>query len=265
MRLLIVEGNTEETRMHRESFGIRSYHIIFKEMISFMYPTARVDVVFPAYKDMQLPNILKLKKYDGILWTGSALSVLEDSLPVNQQLEFAEDIFKSGTPFYGSCWGLQIATVVSGGKVSKGKKGLEFGITQPIQLSNKGKESPFFKNRTNNFQALCIHYDEVEEIPEKTEVLASNSHSKVQAMTINYKRSQFFGVQYHPEFKTEDMVTIASFLKKNLVKNQYFSSITEAESFIQYLSDKKKLPIEVANYKLHSQEIHSWLNHLKND
>jgi len=263
MRLLVVEGNTEETRILRESFGIRPYHKIFREMLHFLEPNAQVEVVFPTQKGNQLPTISQLKKMDGILWTGSSLSVLHDSFPVNQQLEFADNVFKSGTPFYGSCWGLQLATVVSGGKVAKGDKGLELGISSPIQLTEKGKKSSFFKNRENDYQALCIHYDEVAKLPENAEILAFNSHSKVQAMTIDYKQSQFFGVQYHPEFKAEDMALIVSFLINYLIKSGYFSSKKDADIFIQKLSHPSNLPKEIANYKLHTQEIRSWLDHLK--
>jgi len=263
MRLLVVEGNKEETKINRESFGIRPYHLIFKEMLHFLEPTSRIDVVFPAHKDPKLPALSELKKFDGVLWTGSSLSVLDDTFSVNQQLEFAEDVFKSGVPFYGSCWGLQIATLVSGGKVAKSKNGLEIGISESIQLTNKGRKSSFFKDRKNDFRSLCIHYDEVSVLPENTEVLASNIHSKVQAMTINYRKSQFFGVQYHPEFRNQDMALIVSFLAKNLLESQYFSSESDARNFISKLESTNGLPKEIAEYKQHNQEISSWLNQLK--
>jgi GMP synthase (glutamine-hydrolysing) len=188
MRLLIVEGNREETRIKRESFGIRPYHLIFKEMIHFLEPAAQVDIVFPAHIDKKLPTSLELKKFDGILWTGSSLSVLDDTPSVTSQLNFGEDIFNSGVPFYGSCWGLQIATVVAGGKVGKSKNGLELGVSKPIKLTNSGKKSSFFKKR-----------------------------------------------------RTRE----------------------EAENFISVLSDKNKLPEEIVDFKLHSQEIGAWLKHIK--
>jgi GMP synthase (glutamine-hydrolysing) len=263
MRLLIVEGNREETRIKRESFGIRPYHLIFKEMIHFLEPAAQVDIVFPAHIDKKLPTSLELKKFDGILWTGSSLSVLDDTPSVTSQLNFGEDIFNSGVPFYGSCWGLQIATVVAGGKVGKSKNGLELGVSKPIKLTNSGKKSSFFKKRRNEFNALCIHYDEITKIPENSVILAENSHSEVQALTISYKKSNFFGVQYHPEFKNSDMALISSFLVKKLTESKFFTSREEAENFISVLSDKNKLPEEIVDFKLHSQEIGAWLKHIK--
>ena len=263
MKLLIVEGNTEGTRLEREKFGINTYHQIFRELIYSLEPSAIVDVVFPADDNKELPSSRDLKKYDGLLWTGSALSVLDVAPSVTRQFNFAEDVFKSGIPFYGSCWALQLATVVSGGKVAPSKNGLEFGIAEKIKITQEGKKSPYFINRKNTYKALSIHFDEIVQIPENAVILASNDHSKVQAMTINYKNSLFFGVQYHPEFRTSDMALITSFLSKKLVANGSFPSSREVDTFSRKLSDQLEIPHEIADYGLHTQEIRYWLNFIK--
>jgi GMP synthase (glutamine-hydrolysing) len=262
MKLLIVEGNNEETRVKREGYGIKPYHLTFREMLRFLVPKARTDVAFPTDKGKNLPSISQLKEYDGVLWTGSSLSVLEDIPDVNRQLTFAETIFESGVPFYGSCWGMQVATVVSGGKVALSGNGLEFGISKPIELTELGKASPFFTNRNSGYSALCIHFDEIAKLPENAQVLASNPHSKVQAMTFRYKNAQFFGVQYHPEFKTSDMALITSFLSERLVKSGTFNSETEVLQFSDRLTQKKNIPKEITDYKLHTQEIMAWLGYI---
>lgn len=262
MRLLIVEGNTEKTRIERGTFGIKPYHITFQEMLKGLVPKAVTEVAFPADKETILPSIQKLKTYEGVLWTGSSLSVLDNILAVQQQLDFAETVFKSGLPFYGSCWGLQVATVVAGGKVAKGKNGLELASSKLISLTDEGKKSPFLKYRKTPYKSLCIHYDEVAELPKNTEVLAYNEHSKVQAMTFNYLNSRFFGVQYHPEFKTSEMALIISFLKEKLIDNNYFPSEEEANNLIDSLNNKEGLKEEISNYKLHTQEIKAWLDYI---
>ena len=102
--------------------------------------------VLPIQKK-KLPSIEQLKHYDGVLWTGSSLSVLDDVPSVNQQLNFADTVFKSGIPFYGSCWGLQVATQVAGGTIEKSNNGLELGVSKSIQLTDAGKNSSFFKKQ----------------------------------------------------------------------------------------------------------------------
>jgi GMP synthase (glutamine-hydrolysing) len=265
MKLLVVEGNNEETRMERGFFGITVYHELFRNLLQNLIPSAQIDIAFPTDVDKSLPTLNRLKQYDGIVWTGSSLSVLDANPFVQRQLSFAEDAFSSGVPIYGSCWGLQVATVVAGGTVEKSANGLEFGVTQPIELTESGMQSPFFKGRKDAYSALCIHFDEVCELPENTEVLATNNHSKVQAMRFLYKKSNFFGVQYHPEFRCQDMALITSFLSDKLLTSGVFEKEKQVNDFCNQLATKEELPVEITNYQLHSQEIKNWLFWLTNN
>ena len=155
---------------------------------------------FPSDTDNHLPSVNQLQAFQGVLWTGSSLHVNDSSPAVKRQLMFAEKVFKSAVPFYGSCWGLQIAVVVAGGQVATCGRGRELGITQPIVLSDSGKQHVYFSGRTDRYRALCMHLDEIVKVPKDATVLARNDHSEIQALTIRYGDSEFFGVQYHPEF-----------------------------------------------------------------
>lgn len=262
MKLLIVEGNNEEARVLRDAVGLKPYHHIFKEMVHFLWPSVQTEIVFPADGSKNLPTAEQLKKYDGILWTGSALSVTDNVPSVTDQLNFAETIFESGTPLYGSCWGLQVATTVAGGQVARGNKGLEFGIAKDITLTEAGSKSPFFSKRKSMYSALCIHYDEVVRAPENAVVLAYNAHSKIQALVFNYKKSSFFGVQYHPEFNPSHMVLITSLLSEKLIQSGRFASEGEVNEFVIRLSEEKDLPQEIIEYHLHTQEVKAWLEQI---
>lgn len=261
MKLLIVEGNNEETRVKRRAFGIKPYHLLFKEMLHFLVPNAETHSVFPADGTMDLPTISQLEEFDGILWTGSSLSITNTIPDVTRQLDFAETIFQSGTPLYGSCWGLQVATIAAGGEVGPSPNGLEFGISRPIELTQEGVESPFFEGRSLNYAALCIHYDEVLKLPQNAIVLASNSHSPVQAVVFDYKKSSFFGVQYHPEFNSEQMALITSFLEEKLQESDSFASINEVRNFSKRVLEQSNLPPEIIDYNVHTSEIRAWLNY----
>ena len=265
MKLLIVEGNNEQTRLQRGAFGIKPYHLMFQEMLRGLVPKAQSDFAFPADGASHLPTSAQLEKYDGVLWTGSSLSVLDDIPDVQQQLNFANEVFQTGVPFYGSCWGMQVATVVAGGMVALSKNGLEFGISKPIDLTLLGRESPLTSHRKRTYSALCIHYDEVVKAPENAIILASNAHSQVQAMTFDYKKGSFFGVQYHPEFNPSDMALIASFLSEKLVKSNAFDSMEEVQEFALSLREQKGIPPEICDYQLHTQEISAWLRHISGE
>lgn len=262
MKLLVVEGNNEEIWREREACGGMPYHKRFQAMLKILMPVAEVDVAFPADGDSKLLTAEELSKYDGVLWTGSSLYVNDPIPEVQCQLTFAEDVYSSGVPFYGSCWGLQIATVVAGGQVSTCRKGLEIGITQLIELTQAGNNHSYFQGRKEKYHALCIHLDEVVKLPKNTTVLARNEHSEIQALIIKHKNSEFFGVQYHPEFMVSDMVFIAKRMSKKLVEEKVFKSENDVWNFAKSLEVDKDIPADISNYLLHTQEVKSWLDHL---
>jgi len=260
MRLLVVEGNRKETWQKREALGGVPYHKRFQAMLRILQPKAEVAIAFPADDDTLLPSVNQLRSFQGVLWTGSSLHVNDPSPAIWRQLAFAEDVFKSGVPFYGSCWGLQVATKVAGGQVASCLKGREFGITKPIELMDSGKQHVYFKGRTEKYSALCLHLDEIVKLPENSEVLARNDHSEVQALTIRYKNSEFFGVQYHPEFLVSDLVFIARQMSQSLFNEGIFETEEGIANFISDLEDPSNFPSEISNYSLHIQEVKSWLD-----
>ena len=261
MRLLVVEGNKRDTWVRRELSGGIAYHKRFRTMLEYLQPGCQVEFAFPADDFASLPSIHELQSYHGVLWTGSSLHVNHPVSAVQQQLMFAERVFESRVPFYGSCWGLQVAVVVAGGKVGPCEKGREIGISEPIVLTDSGCEHPYFSGRKHQFKALCLHLDEIVELPSNSNVLAKNSHSEIQALTIRYKGSEFFGVQYHPEFKVSDLVFITKQMMPSLVEEGRFPSETSVDEFISTLLDHNNVPEEVSNYMAHIQEIKNWLHH----
>jgi GMP synthase (glutamine-hydrolysing) len=232
----------------------------FQAMLKILVPTAVVKFAFPADHDTLLPTKKQLEAFDGVLWTGSSLSVNDSAPAVQRQLTFAADVFNSGVTFYGSCWGLQVAAVVAGGKVDTCTKGWEFGISNPVRLTAEGKNHPCFRGRKGSFSVLVVHKDEVVMLPKNSTVLAENNHSKVQAMTIRHGKSEFFGVQYHPEFIASDMAFIARRRSGILVNEGVFRSKQAVEAFALKLETKTDLPSSVTDYMLHVQEVNHWLS-----
>ena len=63
------------------------------------------------------------------------------------------------------------------------------------------------------------HFDEVTVLPEASELLATNSHTSIQAY-INYEQ-RLFGTQFHPEFDKEAGNKIFLKDRKLLERNNY--------------------------------------------
>jgi GMP synthase (glutamine-hydrolysing) len=120
---------------------------------------------------------------------------------VTRQIDFAREAFTAGVPTWGSCWGLQLATVALGGTVRRNPRGRELGVARAITITAVGRSHPLLATRPSVFDALCSHIDELEQLPPGAEVLARNELCAIQALTVELPSgSIFFGTQYHPEF-----------------------------------------------------------------
>lgn len=253
MKLLVVEGNPKRIWQPREAQGGMPYHRRFVQMLGNL-GYAKTEVAFPVEGE-QLPSRRQLQQYSGILLTGSSLNAYDDSPEVSNQLDFADACFASGVPIYGSCWGVQVAVMVAGGKIAKGKNGREFGIAQDITLTAAGRKSPFFQGKPSVFDAYCIHEDDTQELPANSELLASNAHSAVQALTIRHGKSHFFGVQYHPEFTYDDVRFLAKQMEKKFVEEGIYSTQKNQDDYIR----KWLRHPYVNDTGFHTVEINNWL------
>jgi GMP synthase (glutamine-hydrolysing) len=124
-----------------------------------------------------LPFGTALADFDGVMIPGSPLHIYDKTPAVTRQIEFARAAFAAGVPVWGSCWGLQLATVALGGSVRRNPRGRELPIARAISLTEAGRTHPLFSARPLVFDALCSHLDEVETLPPNAEVLAANELS----------------------------------------------------------------------------------------
>ena len=187
--------------------------------------------VLAAADGATLPQGMALSDFDGIAWTGSPLNAYHDTPEVTRQVEFARTAFQAGVPCFGSCWGLQVMMVALGGKVRKNPKGAEMGVARSILLTDAGRAHPMYVGKAPVFDALCVHQDEVCDLPTGATLLAGNDISDVQAASIHDGERSFWGVQYHPEY---DLLQIAAMFKRSaqrMVDRGYAATIEEAQAF----------------------------------
>jgi len=135
-----------------------------------------------------------------------------------RQIDFARAAFTAGLPTWGSCWGLQLATVALGGTVRRNPRGRELGVARAITVTAAGRSHPLLATRPSVFDALCSHIDELEHLPPGAEVLAQNELCAVQALALELASgSIFFGTQYHPEFTLSVSAGLIEMRAANLV------------------------------------------------
>ena len=106
-RILVIDGNTAETRARHVAAGGLSSGEGYAATLQQLKPGLDCDIVRPADEEPRLPAGVALKDYAGAAITGSALNVYSREPSVQRQIELAREVFAAGVPCFGSCWGLQ--------------------------------------------------------------------------------------------------------------------------------------------------------------
>ena len=209
LRLLVVDGNTREQREnHAEGYRGLTPSAAYAEEVLAIVPGALTDICLPADEGANLPDGAGLHSYDGIFLTGSSLHIYRSEPAVARQVELMRAIYASGTPCFGSCWGIQVGAVAAGGSVIANPRGREVGFARKITLTAAGRSHPLLAGRPPAFDAPAIHLDTIVQPPGETAVLASNAYSAVHAAEIRHGGGVFWGVQYHPEFPLRQVASI---------------------------------------------------------
>ncbi|KQQ40752.1 glutamine amidotransferase [Methylobacterium sp. Leaf125] len=205
LRFLVAESEPPDAReKRRESVG-RSSGETYLEILERLAPGSTCDRVKPADADGALPSRTSLADYDAVFLSGSPLSLYEETPEVRRSLAFMGALFASGTPSFGSCAGLQLATVAAGGTVRQNRNGPEAGFARRIVATERGRSHPLLRGRPAAFDAPSIHTDEVETLPDGATLIAVNRSTVVQAAEIRHESGTFWGVQYHPEIGLDEV------------------------------------------------------------
>lgn len=235
-RLLLLEGNTADRRAGARELQVRSSSEIYAVAISAEFPEIELDVLNGADPGELIPYGRTWSDYDGFVITGSSLHAYDTLFAVTHQIELTQQAAEAGLPIFGSCWGLQILSVATGGKVELNPKGREVGIARKIYLTPQGENHPMFREKAPVFDSVCIHYDEVTRLPEDATLLASNSHSEVQAALIPIGKTVAWAVQYHPEFDLRQLAQLYTLYANDMVRQGFFASNDELASYSKQLT-----------------------------
>ncbi|HEY0121017.1 MAG TPA: type 1 glutamine amidotransferase [Rhizobium sp.] len=227
LRILVAEGNTAEARSRVARLSGQTPGESYAAVLRDILPEVTVDLCCPA--DAADPPV-DIASYDGVVITGSALNAYHDMPEVRRQVEFSRAVFHSGVAFFGSCWGLQIASVAAGGEVALNPKPREVGFARNIYLTDAGITHPMHAGRRRVFDALAIHSDHVVRPPPECIITASNGHSPIQAAEIRSGRGIFWGVQYHPEFDLLDVAQVILRYGQKLVEEGFFADMAALDA-----------------------------------
>ncbi len=205
MRFLIAESETPDARERRRANVGRSSGETYADTLRAIEHGALCDMIRPAEDGAELPEREGLQAYDAVFLTGSPLHLYKDTAEVRRQVGFMRAVFASGTPSFGSCAGLQVAAVTAGGTVRENRHGHEAAFARRITPTAAGLRHKLLAGRPAAYDALSIHSDEVERLPDDATLLATNGVTAVQAAEIRHDGGVFWGVQYHPELPLDEV------------------------------------------------------------
>lgn len=236
LRLLVAEGNPPAMRARHAARSGRSpsafYAAVLGELAQGLKLSVKIDLCYPADAGANLPSGEDLAGYDGVAITGSGLNLWKQESESLAQVDFARAVFSAGTPFFGSCWGLQVAAAAAGGEVKLNPQGREIGIARAIRLTDAGRSHPMHDGRAEVFDAPAIHSDEVATLPEGAVVTATNELCAVQAAEIRYGKGVFWGVQFHPEYTFGELGGILTRYTPIMLQEGFVRSEQETARYI---------------------------------
>ena len=275
LTICILNGYPKTSRDLFDLAGLGHPHDRFKGFLKRHVPDAVVDVLFVADAAATLPSGTGLAAYDGYIWTGSDLTIYHTDDPrVSRQIELARDIYRAGIPSYGSCWGIQMAAVAAGGEVAKNPNGREWGIARRIVRTDDGRRSELLAGKPERFDGFTMHLDEVTLLPPGARLLATNEHTRVQALEVRHGNGIFWACQYHPEYNLPEMARLIAARARPLVAEGFFEDEEQAHRYaadMQELHDlpnsadlQEKLPVgsDILSADIREQELRNWIDYL---
>lgn len=214
LKILIVEGNVEEARDKSVAMGSLTQSDLYLKTLNMLADDLQCTIAYPADEGAELPAPAD---FDGVVWTGSALNIYDGGPAIDGQVDYMKRGYDQNSRIFGSCWGLQVATLAAGGIVVANEKGREIGIARDIEINEDGLSHPLYAGKPRTFDAVAVHLDHVAVLPPGSCVLASNDMSQVQAVEIRQGGSVFWGVQYHPEFDLDYISVIIRKYQSELI------------------------------------------------
>jgi GMP synthase (glutamine-hydrolysing) len=130
---------------------------------------------------------IKRRKPAGVILSGGPKSVHVDGAPM-----LDPEVYETGVPVFGICYGAQLVALQLGGEVSRTGKG-EYGRTQ-LSL---GASSRILGDLPATTDVWMSHFDSITGAPEGFSVTASTA--EVPVAVLEDAERAIYGVQFHPE------------------------------------------------------------------
>ncbi|UHC15784.1 type 1 glutamine amidotransferase [Methylobacterium currus] len=235
LHLLVADGNDRAGRETHLSVCDKTSAETYAGILRALAPDAHCHLVAPADANAVLPRALP--ECDALVLTGSTLHVEEGGPAVTRQCELMRAALEAGLPVFGSCWGVQVAATIAGGRAGRNPKGPEFGLARAISRTQAGAGHPLLDGRPPAWDAPAIHDDAVIEPPPGARILAGNDRLDVQAIEIRLGEGVFWGTQYHPELDLDEVAAMLRLSAQGVVETGLCPDAPSLQAYADSLRD----------------------------
>ena len=171
-------------------------HGNYPEMFINLFHTVDPTLNFATYRVMESEFPVSINECDTWLITGSRYSVYNDLEWIPLLEAFICELYQHEKKLIGICFGHQIMAQALGGRIEKSDKGWGVGKSVNKITSTRRWMSP----ESKNIAILVSHQDQITQLPENTEILASSDFCPFYMLQYS---SNFLSIQGHPEFNKD--------------------------------------------------------------
>lgn len=109
-------------------------------------------------------------------------------------------------------------------------------------------------------------------LPDGATLLASNAHTRVQALEVRYLNGVFWATQYHPEYDLLEMARLIAARAEALIREGFFANAAVAREMVDRLEALARDPgrkdlrwalaidDDLLDERLRSRELRNWLD-----
>jgi GMP synthase (glutamine-hydrolysing) len=173
------------TDIHNELILILDFGSQYTQLIA---RRVREQGVYSEIKPFNFP-LEKIKAFSpkGIILSGGPASVYQTDAPL-----IGTEIFDLNIPILGICYGLQLISLLLGGKVAKANH-REYGHA----ILEVAEADPLLENIAPKSKVWMSHGDRVEKLPKDFIVLGQTINSPY--AIVRHRKHKIYGLQFHPE------------------------------------------------------------------
>ena len=275
--ILVVEGNSESLVSVSSSGQIAGAAEKYAQRLSLLSDGLDMSITRPhlEYDPAPPPD---WDVIDAVVFTGSGVNWSADDSEAAPMRAVMTTALNRGKPVFGSCFGMQLGVAVIGGKIGANPAGAEVLMARNIQQTQIGTSHPMYAGKPHIFDALCMHRDDVLALDSSLEMLSTNSHCAIQSVASNSQTIHFWGVQYHPELRFDDVARyihrsdVQDFAQLDRISACLGRQVVDPDEVIEdftllscqpenpALIKKYEISHSVTSYDIHTIELSNWLN-----